>query len=95
MVHYHSVAFETFQNLARKAIEELESRIEKIQNGELDELKIEQLQFIKQEIGCMLRIKSSVDYTPAYPRIIVDSWDYNSTLGNTLLELHKCYRKLV
>lgn len=49
-----------------------------------------QLRSILEELETMLNEKGVSAY---YPRIIVDSWDYNDQLGLELLELEELYKR--
>ena len=49
-----------------------------------------QLSNILEELERMLNNKSLTLY---YPRIIVDSWDFNDDLGIELLDLAKLYKR--
>lgn len=49
-----------------------------------------QLNQINHDIEQMLISKN---YTPSYPRTIIDSWDFNSKLGKQLLEFYEVYKK--
>jgi hypothetical protein len=37
----------------------------------------------------MKTVLNPKEFSPSYPVIIVDSWDFKSALGNDLLNLHK------
>ncbi len=43
------------------------------------------------EIETMLK---TPNFVPSYPRIIVDMWDFNSKLGERLLNLYDMYKKV-
>ncbi|BDG30768.1 hypothetical protein PthBH41_04800 [Parageobacillus thermoglucosidasius] len=49
---------------------------------------------ILDEVEKMSIILCPNNYTPSYPHIIVDSWDYNSKLGELLLDVYELYKKL-
>jgi hypothetical protein len=53
-----------------------------------------QLDMIKREIEKMKSILNFKEFSPNYPRIIVDSWDYNSELAQKLLDIAEKYRKI-
>jgi hypothetical protein len=52
---------------------------------------MQQLKIIYTELEQM---KNRKNYVPIFPKIIIDSWDYNDSLGQELMELLTLYRKL-
>lgn len=55
---------------------------------------LSQLENISIEIEKMRSILNPSEFTPYYPRAIVDSWDFASKLGAKLLDLAGEYQKL-
>ena len=53
-----------------------------------------QLEHIRQEVEKLKTVLNPKEFSPSYPVIIVDSWDFKSALGNDLLNLHEKYKKL-
>jgi len=53
-----------------------------------------QLKMIKREISKMKCILDYKEFSPSYPRVIVDSWDYNSELAKKLLDIAEMYSKV-
>jgi len=53
-----------------------------------------QLIQILEQVKKMRSIFDSKVFAPSYPRMIVDSWDYNSTLAKKLLDLEEEYKKV-
>ncbi len=45
---------------------------------------------LKAEISQLERVRDSIRF---YPRIIVDSWDYNDDMGIELLDLAELYKR--
>ena len=74
---------------ANSAIREIEKEI-----GKPKRHKIENLQFIKEEIEKMKVSLSSFIFKPNYPIIIVDHWNPKDELGNILLKLYYIYLEL-
>lgn len=54
---------------------------------------IQQLETIIKELEQMKNIKNANLYIPSFPRFIIDSWDYNDSLGIELMNLFEIYRK--
>ncbi|WP_416147660.1 hypothetical protein ACM26V_15645 [Salipaludibacillus sp. HK11] len=52
---------------------------------------ISQLENFYKDIELMIESKSHI---PSYPRVITDTWDFNSGLGIKLLDLYEFYKKL-
>lgn len=51
--------------------------------------------FILKEINLMINsFAIGVEFSPSYPRIIVDSWDLNDKLSEDLMRLYQVYRKI-
>ncbi|MDD2401768.1 MAG: hypothetical protein PHD60_06135 [Clostridia bacterium] len=75
-------------------IKEIDDEIDAHKKGVGTEGTEKQLEIIKREIGKMKFILNSREFNPSYPRIIVDSWDYNSELANKLLDIAEKYRKV-
>lgn len=76
------------------AIMEVQTAIQEHQNGQVSFSNVKQLEKILHELATMKEVKSSKDFSPAFPRIIVDSWDYSNELGIYLLELFEIYKKV-
>ena len=38
--------------------------------------------------------RDAKEYMPSFPRFIVDSWEFNDSLGRELLELFELYMKI-
>jgi predicted flavoprotein YhiN len=78
----------------------LVKRIENMQITLQEEMKISeqglcgtsilQLKTIHNELENM---KSRIDFTPIFPKFIIDSWDFNDKLGQELMELFIIYEK--
>lgn len=64
------------------------------ENGKVHTSNLVQLEKIKWELECMRQKLSHILFTPTYPRMIVDSWDYTNKLGNELLDVYETYLKL-
>ena len=69
---------------------QLKEKLEKIRKGE-SKHEFHQIYHILQEVK---RMETEKGLTPYYPRIIVDSWDYNDVLGMDLLKLVNLYKGL-
>lgn len=83
-----------FEMLAKKLCEELENEIAKHHNDVGKFSSEKQLERIKDEIKIMLGSNSSKDFIPSFPRIIVDSWDYNNKIGMRLLDFFELYKEI-
>ena len=77
---------------------QLNNKIDSVINNHksgIDNLSSErQLGKIKLEINKMIEVKSSREFTPSFPRIIVDTWDFNTGLGTELLSFFELYKKV-
>ncbi len=80
--------------LMDKAIEDIQSEINKHKCGIMANGTIAQLEHICKEVEKMKSTLNSKIFLPSYPVIIVDSWDFKSTLGNDLLNLLEKYKEL-
>ncbi|BDG32649.1 hypothetical protein [Parageobacillus thermoglucosidasius] len=83
-----------FLEMAEKIKIEVIKEITAHNNGKGKDGNITQLRKILDEVKKMSTILCPNNYTPSYPRIIVDSWDYNSKLGELLLDFYELYKKL-
>jgi len=80
--------------LLDKAISDVQSEINKHKSGIIANGTTAQLECIYKEIKRMKTVLNPEVFSPSYPRIIVDSWDFKSTLGNDLLILFEKYKEL-
>ncbi|GAA0306182.1 hypothetical protein GGQ92_002892 [Gracilibacillus halotolerans] len=80
-----------FINEAEKAKIKLECEIKAHELGQGKDGTINQLENFYKDIELMIESKSHI---PSYPRIITDTWDFNSELGIQLLDLYELYKKL-
>lgn len=76
---------------AEKVKTKLEYEIKAHKLGQGKDGTISQLKNFYKDIELMMECKT---YTPSYPRVIADSWDFNSELGKQLLNLYEKYKKL-
>ncbi len=76
------------------ALQQVESAILRHQEGEIRFSNERQLEKILHELELMKEVSSSNEFTPAFPSIIVDSWDYSNELGIFLLDLYEVYKKI-
>lgn len=53
-----------------------------------------QLEKIIYEIDEMILVNSAKEFTPSFPRMIVDSWEFNNQLGIELLQFFELYKKV-
>lgn len=67
----------------------VKSEMENAKKG-LSKKRIDQLDMILKELEKMMNNKS---LPLCYPRIIVDSWNFNDKLGLELLDLAELYRR--
>ena len=72
-----------------EAQQHVKKEIDLVNKG-LSHKSYEQLKSILEELEKMLNEKGLSTY---YPRIIVDSWDFNDQLGLELLELEELYKR--
>lgn len=80
--------------LIEKAISEVEDEIQLHKKGIGNNGSEPQLQRIKDELIIMKDKLNPQKYMPGYSRAIVDSWDFDSKLGLSLLEVVNKYKKL-
>lgn len=80
--------------LIDKVISDIHNEMNKHKCGMVANGTIAQLEHICKEIEKMKITLNSKIFLPSYPVIIVDSWDFKSTLGNDLLYLAEKYKKL-
>ncbi|MBQ8188508.1 MAG: hypothetical protein IJZ44_01890 [Lachnospiraceae bacterium] len=67
----------------------LQIEIDNVKNG-ISNKNLEQLYGIMDELKKVLDNKKVVLF---FPRIIVDSWDFQDELGNELLDFEELYRR--
>lgn len=95
MVYKQSSEFDNSLNFYTK-LDEILERVDKSIENYYCERKpvsdIRQLEKIRQEL-LIMKTKSSQEFNPSFPRMIVDSWDFSNTLGAELLELNELYNK--
>ena len=72
----------------------LKNRIRDFEEDHGSSHRVKQLLKITKEIIQMENALSPGDYVPGYPRMIVDSWDFSSELGEELLGLYQDYKEL-
>ena len=72
----------------------VEQEIDAHRKGMGGELTESQLNIILAEVKQMKEILDSKIFVPSYSRMIVDSWDYNSSLAIELLALEEKYEKV-
>ena len=87
-----SISFRGFGQLSEMN-SELQERvcdeIARVDKGE-SKIKRHQLELVLAELQ---KMKENPDLTPAFPRVIVDSWDYSYLLGQRLLKYYEIYKK--
>lgn len=77
-----------------KEVEIIRSKLQLRKKQSLE--KARDIDLILCEIDKMLNsLYTSVDFFPIYPRIIVDSWDFNDELGKELLVMYQNYIKIL
>ncbi|MCM3163991.1 hypothetical protein KDJ21_016340 [Metabacillus litoralis] len=76
---------------AEKVKIKLECEIKAHKLGQGKDGTISQLESFYKDIEIMIESKSHI---PSYPRVITDTWDFNSELGVQLLDLYELYKKL-
>lgn len=69
----------------------LECEIKAHKLGQGKEGTISQLENFYKDIELMVESKSHI---PSYPRVITDTWNFNSELGIQLLDLYELYKKI-
>ncbi|MDG5471402.1 hypothetical protein P6709_06560 [Jeotgalibacillus sp. ET6] len=74
---------------AEKVKIKLEGEIKAHKLAQGKEGTINQLENFYKDIELMIESESHI---PSYPRVITDTWDYNSELGNKLLDLYEFYK---
>ena len=94
MVYKQSGRTVKFLELATKVKYEVQKEIDVHKNGKDKEGNINQLKRIMDEVEIMTTTLSPKKYTPTYPRMIIDSWDFNSNLAILLLDFHERFCKL-
>lgn len=82
-----------FEDMYIELFETIESEIELVNKG-LKKRSNHQLETIINDVKIMIKIKDSNLFLPSYPRFIIDSWDYNDSLGIELLKFNELYRKI-
>jgi len=82
-----------FEDKYVELFETVESEIELVNKG-LKRRSIQQLETIINDLKIMIKIKDSNLFLPSYPRFIIDSRDYNDSLGIELLKFNELYRKI-
>ncbi len=81
----------TFINEAEEVKKKLSAEIKAHSEGVGKEGTIHQLELFYNDVEKMIESQSHI---PSYPRVIVDTWDFNSELGNQLLALFEAYKNL-
>lgn len=54
----------------------------------------QQLESILEELDNMDRIRDKKVFSPYYPKVIVDSWDYRDALATQLMDILELYNRL-
>lgn len=80
--------------LINEAIFGIDTEINAHKNGTGKDGTLSQLEIIRSEIEKMMSVMNPEAFVPYYPRVIVDSWDFNSKLGEKLIGLVHEYKKL-
>ena len=68
----------------------LRKEITKSEQGLCDK-SIHQLKIINSEI---FQMEHKRNYEPSFPKIIIDAWNYDDSLGQELMEFFMLYKKL-
>lgn len=71
--------------------QQVKIEIDRIKKGQ-SKKNYDQLHFILEELEKMMNNKCLPIY---YPRMIVDSWDFNDKLGLELLDLAELYKRWI
>lgn len=82
-----------FESKAEDIIKKIKDEINEHRNNRVNYSSEAQLEKFINEVNKMLDVPTSKDFTPSFPRAIVDSWDFNNTLGLELLDLFELYKK--
>lgn len=94
MVHKQSRQSSRALILMKEIISDIDEEINAHKKGIGTNGTISQLENIRSEIEKMMSIMNAEVFAPYYPKVIVDSWDFKSKLGEKLLGLAQEYQKL-
>lgn len=83
-----------YKELGEDIMKKLEYEIEAHKKGNGKVGTVAQLQKIMYEVEKMMCENSSKNFIPTFPRIIIDSWDYDNKLGLDLLKFNELYSKI-
>ena len=81
-----------FENKYSELVLVVKREIEMVEIGE-SKKSIQQLRTIINDMGKMNEARNTKQFMPSFPRFIVDSWDFNDSLGLELLKFYAAYKK--
>lgn len=82
-----------FKSELDKTISEIQKIIDNDNKNEFN-INKQQLIKVKEELIFMSLCNNKKKIIPSFPRMIIDSWDYNNPLGIKLLKLYESYKKI-
>lgn len=82
-----------FEDKYNELIFIVENEIEMVEKG-VSKRSSQQLKTIVHDMNKMNEIRGAKQYVPSFPRFIVDSWDFNDSLGLELLKLFELYKRM-
>ena len=82
-----------FEDKYNELILVVENEIKMVDKG-VSKRSSQQLKTIVHDMDKMNEFRDAKLYAPSFPRFIVDSWDYNDSLGIELLKLFEMYKRM-
>ncbi|CYU60420.1 hypothetical protein [Streptococcus suis] len=54
------------------------------------------LNLVVSEVSLLVKsLETKEEISPSFPKVIVDSWDFDDDLGSELLELYQLYKRII
>lgn len=54
------------------------------------------LNLVVSEVSLLVKsLETKEEFSPSFPKVIVDSWDFDDDLGSELLELYQLYKRII